>query len=228
MSKCDDAKLIKRPKTTEQFIKDARKVHGNKYNYDKTVYVHNTKPVIITCPVHGDFEQTPNAHTSNTYNCPKCSQRYEYTLQDLQAKAHNTLVCNKILKNSRVEVTCSKHGKQIMTKASILKGLQCLICGNRTGFNPTKPGILYYLSINNGQAYKIGITNKSVQERFSVTELKSIQVLKTWYYKDGYNTYRKEQLLLKRYANYKYCGTPLLVNGNTELFNRDVLKLDKG
>lgn len=58
-------------KTTEQFILDAKKVHGDKYDYSKTKYVRSNIKVIITCPAHGDFEQTPNNHLKGT-QCPIC------------------------------------------------------------------------------------------------------------------------------------------------------------
>lgn len=59
-------------KTTAQFIKDARKVHGDKYSYDKTVYVHGHKKVMVTCPKHGDFEVSPSNHLFSKSGCPKC------------------------------------------------------------------------------------------------------------------------------------------------------------
>ena len=36
--------------TTEEFIAKAKAVHGDKYIYDKSVYVNSKKKVIITCP----------------------------------------------------------------------------------------------------------------------------------------------------------------------------------
>jgi hypothetical protein len=55
---------------TESFIKKSRLMHGNKYSYDKTVYVHSQTPIIVGCPEHGEFKQRPSAH----YNlgCVKC------------------------------------------------------------------------------------------------------------------------------------------------------------
>ena len=42
-------------KTTEQFIIDARAVHGNKYGYDKVVYIKSKENVMIKCFMHGYF-----------------------------------------------------------------------------------------------------------------------------------------------------------------------------
>ncbi len=43
----------------EKFIEESKKVHNNFYNYDKVDYRGKDVKVIITCPIHGDFEQTP-------------------------------------------------------------------------------------------------------------------------------------------------------------------------
>ena len=46
---------INRRKTTEQFIKEAKEIHGDKYNYDKVTYINSQTKVEIICPVHGSF-----------------------------------------------------------------------------------------------------------------------------------------------------------------------------
>ena len=81
---------------TEEFVKRARKIHGNKYNYDKVEYVKADEPVIITCPIHGDFSQLPSGHLHRR-GCPKCSEsRLE---EDLRVYLEN----NKI--NYKTQVT---------------------------------------------------------------------------------------------------------------------------
>lgn len=57
----------------EKFIARSREIHGDKYDYSKVVYIGWDKKVIITCPFHGDFEQTPSHHTSGARGCPMCS-----------------------------------------------------------------------------------------------------------------------------------------------------------
>lgn len=58
--------------TKEEFVEKANKVHEGKYDYSKTVYKTSHEKVIITCPVHGDFEQEAESHL-NGAGCPKCS-----------------------------------------------------------------------------------------------------------------------------------------------------------
>ena len=60
-------------KTKEDFINDAIKVHGDKYDYSQVNYVDCKIKVRIICPVHGVFEQTPDSHL-NGCGCPFCKQ----------------------------------------------------------------------------------------------------------------------------------------------------------
>lgn len=57
--------------TQEEFIKRAKEIHGDNYNYDKTKYETYDKKVTITCKIHGDFLQSPSCHL-NGNGCPKC------------------------------------------------------------------------------------------------------------------------------------------------------------
>ena len=67
------SKCAGRIKTTDDFIKKARKVHGDKYDYSKTNYIKSNIKICIICPEHGEFWQTPNDHLDN-HGCPKCNQ----------------------------------------------------------------------------------------------------------------------------------------------------------
>lgn len=60
-------------KTTASFIEEAKARHNNKYTYGKTVYTNAQTKVIITCPIHGDFEQKPYSHLQNR-GCDACAR----------------------------------------------------------------------------------------------------------------------------------------------------------
>ena len=55
------------------FIKDAKQLHGDKYDYSKVNYINNKTNVIITCKQHGDFEQIPSNHL-NGQGCNNCGR----------------------------------------------------------------------------------------------------------------------------------------------------------
>lgn len=76
--KCDIKKATNRL-TKSEFIKRSNKKHNNKYSYSKVKYVHSRKTVIITCPIHGNFLQTPASHM-NGCGCQKCGKEKSITV----------------------------------------------------------------------------------------------------------------------------------------------------
>ena len=103
-----------------------------------------------------------------------------------------------------------------------------MIPGNR-GFQPTKPGTLYYLRIDRPsfpRTYKTGITNYSVKRRFG-SDMKYITIIKEERFQDGSIAAQKELEILRAHKKNKYLGKPILQSGNSELFVCDVLGLDK-
>ena len=59
---------------TESWISKAQAVHGDTYSYAKTVYKTNKSKVMITCHLHGDFEQQPDNHVTGATGCPHCTE----------------------------------------------------------------------------------------------------------------------------------------------------------
>lgn len=64
---------IVKKRTIDEFKEVSIYVHDNKYSYDKSVYVNNSTKLIITCPIHGDFEQRPVSHLQG-FGCNSCSE----------------------------------------------------------------------------------------------------------------------------------------------------------
>lgn len=74
--KCRYEKISnKLKKTTEKFIQDAIKIHGDKYDYSKTEYTGVENKVSIICHKHGEFLQRPNDHLCGS-GCPKCKSSH--------------------------------------------------------------------------------------------------------------------------------------------------------
>ncbi|GHV75211.1 hypothetical protein AGMMS49942_00320 [Spirochaetia bacterium] len=73
---CPKCGVVSRAKklrlTFAEFLKKARKIHGNKYQYDEASYIDTHHKVGITCPIHGTFTQTAGSHIK--YGCPKCGR----------------------------------------------------------------------------------------------------------------------------------------------------------
>ena len=130
----------KRLKTTEQFIIDAKKIHGDRYDYSLVKYNGNKKNIIIICPIHGEFKQTPNRHLCGD-NCPKCcTTNIKSTLDEFIKKAnliHNyyfdySLVDYKGAKIN-VEIICPLHGVFKQQPNGHLNNQGCPICKKSKG-----------------------------------------------------------------------------------------------
>lgn len=72
---CSSCKGLKKL-TTKEFIERAKQVHGNKYDYSKTIYVNKRTKVCIICPIHGEFYQTPHNHVYQKQGCPECGNLF--------------------------------------------------------------------------------------------------------------------------------------------------------
>lgn len=59
--------------TTEEYIRRAKTVHGDKYSYELTKYVDRNTPITITCPIHGPFKVHPYTHVRLGTGCSKCA-----------------------------------------------------------------------------------------------------------------------------------------------------------
>lgn len=234
----DEAAARKKLLALDTVIIKSNAIHNWKYDYSKIgTYRGGKQKYIIICPIHGEFTQPLAAH-SNGAGCRLC--------------ADNTLSANKLLTTdevvlqfkavhgtkygydlvnytgdiNNVTIVCKEHGSFVQTPSNHKRGKGCAHCASN-GFNSMQPALLYYLRVTKGGtvAYKIGITNRTVEERFG-TDMQYIKILKVWEYEVGADAYSAEQNILKLNAEYRYTGEPLLRSGNTELFNADVGELD--
>ena len=93
-SECGKKKNIEsRRKTLEEFIEEARKVHGDRYDYSKVEYESTSTKICIICKEHGEFWQTPYSHL-NGHGCSKCAyevkrQRHIYSQEEIIEKLHS-------------------------------------------------------------------------------------------------------------------------------------------
>lgn len=72
--------------TLEEFIKRARLIHGNRFDYSKFIYINNWTKGIIICPIHGEFKQASISHLQGT-GCPSCNaSKGEATLEEIFKK----------------------------------------------------------------------------------------------------------------------------------------------
>lgn len=180
--------------TTEEFISRAKEKHGDKYDYSKVEYINAHTKVIIICPEHGEFKQTPSAHKNNGMGCPNCKSQ---TLRNLFIKSNKQFIvdANKVHEGkygyskvvylgsfNKVEITCPIHGSFYQSPTSHLAGNGCKWCnytGGHGGYTVgtaerfrsewlKQPATLYLIELSDNKElfYKVGITSNSIESRF--------------------------------------------------------------
>ena len=130
--------------TPHEFIKKAKSIHGDRYDYSRIKYVYATEKVSITCKEHGLFLQSPLNHLKGQ-GCPKCarnliSDRNRASVGHFINKANN-IHNNKYnydkvdYKNARTKViiTCIHHGDFKQTPNNHLRGNGCPRCSESRG-----------------------------------------------------------------------------------------------
>ncbi len=141
--KCGQKKSndIRSKKASDEFISKSIVKHGDKYDYSKSVYVNNRTKVIIGCRVHGDFEQTPDAHCGEqAQGCYECSlsSRVEgrlikedefITRATAIHKGKYTYVNLGYTRlDEKVTITCPKHGDFTQRARDHVYGKGCQKC----------------------------------------------------------------------------------------------------
>lgn len=130
----------------EIFIKKANKKHNNFYDYSLVNYINANTPIIITCPNHDKFIQSPNSHLNGS-GCPTCglnkiADKRRMKLNEFIFKS--TSIHGDIYDYSSVEyitsiipvkILCKKHNKFFFMTPNnhISKKEGCPICNESMG-----------------------------------------------------------------------------------------------
>lgn len=136
--------------TQQEFINRAKEVHGDKYDYTKSLYIGADNKLTITCIFHGDFSQTAQSHLQGI-GCRQCAivmkgkARTENAKQVFVEKAkqvHNNIYSYEkfTYKTSRTKgiITCDIHGDYLQSVNAHLFGSGCRKCGTVNRLEPVK------------------------------------------------------------------------------------------
>ena len=91
----------------DEFIRDSRKIHDNKYDYSKFIYKNNRTAGIIICPIHGEFTNNPCNHINKSQGCHRCycertkhnysSQKEKEFLNHLKIQARQVYIGGRLV-----------------------------------------------------------------------------------------------------------------------------------
>ena len=132
--------------TTEEFIKRAREVHGDKYDYSKVEYVNTRTKVCIVCPEHGEFLQRPSDHLIG-HECPQCgkvkniqSRQKKIDLfieeaKEVHGDKYDYSKVEYVNTMTKVRIVCPEHGEFLQRPLNHLNGQGCPQCVGREKLN---------------------------------------------------------------------------------------------
>ena len=171
--------------------------------------------------------------------CPECANNVRLTTSDIRsvfASNGDTLLSESYVNSFTKLIYICKNGHRSSTCwSNYHTGHRCRNCA-KSGFKPSEPAIFYYIRFEHGHRnyYKLGITNTTVKKRFSRSKIKPVIIYEQSYY-IGQDALDREHKLLDRFScfrlskehfkdSFDFLGNAL---GHTELFDFDVLNLDR-
>jgi hypothetical protein len=126
------------------FVEKARAIHGTKYDYSKVQYVEANAKVTITCPEHGEFQQSPSKHVNAKRGCQTCGGTSKMTVAEFiekAKKAHGAKATHydysKVLMvntATKVEIICKLHGSFHMTPMKHMAKQGCRKCSSNFSY----------------------------------------------------------------------------------------------
>lgn len=143
--RCPKCRYIKsaagRRRSLEEVIQEARKVHGDRYDYSKvTNYKNDRENYTIVCPKHGEFQQSFNRHIKGKQGCPicgreLCNKKRAMTREEFIEKANKVhggkydySKVEYVKSDIKVCITCPEHGDFWQTPANHLFNQGCPVC----------------------------------------------------------------------------------------------------
>ena len=129
--------------TFDEFIDKANKVHKNKYDYSKFIYINSGVKGIIICKKHGDFLKTPGTHINSKQGCPMCGKErcdlsaikrrktQEQFIKEASLFHNNKYDYSRVVyigNFQKIEIGCSIHGWFLQMPHYHLKS-GCFNCG---------------------------------------------------------------------------------------------------
>ena len=141
------------------FIDKSNKIHNNFYEYPKVNYQTSIIPVIITCPIHGDFEQTPQKHLLGC-GCPKCGiykiidkktlskEEWVSKAEKVHKKFYDYEKSNYTKSEDKITITCPIHGDFVQRASNHLLGQGCPYCNYERTTSKAENEIIEFLESN--------------------------------------------------------------------------------
>jgi predicted Zn-ribbon and HTH transcriptional regulator len=140
LSGCPNCKRLKQIgralKTTDTIINEIKQSHGDKFLYDRLIYVNCNTKVTVGCKIHGYFEKWPNdlKHNSGCPRCSGCQVLPNEFITEMTAKHTNFDLSKFVYTSAKTKsiVVCQIHGDFLQTPSGLKNAKPnygCAKCG---------------------------------------------------------------------------------------------------
>lgn len=243
--------MPKPTKTIEQLTNEIHQIFGDIYDCSQIVYKNNYTPITLICPEHGPFQKRPADITTKKQGCQQCGRKTlgSYHKKDSAwfaqegSRVHNNRYdyshVRYVRYHEKVDIICPEHGLFQQTAGShISNGSGCPTCSVKDyegGYGHARfkshpeikerPATLYLIECHSNVEHfvKIGITQKTIHERFHVNNQLPYEYA-VLHQRTGtlYDLFLIEQALKKAYKQFKFIPA-LPFNGKTECFSTEAI-----
>lgn len=144
-------------KTTEEFINEAIKKYGNKFDYSKVKYVKNNEKVCIISHEKdaygieiGEFWQTPSNHLTfgySIYNLFLNTERFIERAKKIHGDLYDYKKTDFKKSSEKIIITCPIHGDFKQLPHAHLNGCGCPKCKNKSVLEKRVKNILNEIGI---------------------------------------------------------------------------------
>lgn len=142
-------------KRTENFLENAKQIHGDKYEYSKVKFVNHQTKVSITCKLHGTFEVTPGNHLTSKRGCPTCAGNIKSSTEIfinrsklIHGDTYEYTKVNYTNTNTKVLIICKFHGEFEQSPKKHLSGQGCSKCGREKTISARKTNLDEFIKVS--------------------------------------------------------------------------------
>jgi hypothetical protein len=168
--------------STVKFITKAKELHGDKYDYSKTILNGQFVNLTIICKIHGEFSQIPKNHLNN-HGCKECGKIKASKCGNPRLTTEEFIKRSKLIhgcvydysnteyltSSDKVKIRCKIHGEfEAEPRKHYVLGYGCPICTG-CGVSFVQIKWLEYIEKTTGHdiIYKGGKHNQEKSFRFN-------------------------------------------------------------
>ena len=208
-----DSRVGKSKFTEKDILNEFKNTHGNRYDYSQVKFSANNEKVIIICPIHGEFMQSPKQHKKGAV-CPACANNIKFNTETYLNELKNRGHWNDDYDYSEVNYVSMKKLIKIRNKTT-------------NTYHLANPSTML------NKASGLDISNAENQTEFALFHMQKVHGDKYDYSKVKYSSKEKLKIICRLHGEFKQsyhghiAGKGCNTCGNTSIGNKLIKTLDE-